>query len=123
MSLLLVMCGGAVGALVRYLTDRVVVGLGQPSFWGTFLVNLAGAVLIGVLAGAGLAGAGWLARLLATGLCGALTTYSTFAYEVVQLAGGSARDRWTAAGYATGTLLAGFAALLVGRLAGDALAG
>lgn len=112
MTLLLVMTGGAAGALLRYLVDRMVVGAGRPSFWGTFMVNIVGAALLGGIAGTGTALDSPLARLLATGLCGALTTYSTFAYEVVQLAGGSTRDRWRAAGYAAATLVVGFTALV-----------
>ena len=123
MTLVLVMIGGAVGALVRYLVDRVAVGLGRPSFLGTCTVNLVGATLLGFIAGAGAVSGGWLAPLVATGLCGALTTYSTFAYELVQLAGGSRRERWTAAGYAAGTLGVGLTALAVGRLVAGLLTG
>ncbi|MFY1635394.1 fluoride efflux transporter FluC [Solwaraspora sp. WMMB335] len=108
-ALLLVMLGGAVGAVLRYLADRIAVGLGRPGSWGTFLVNLTGSLLLGLVAGAGLAAGGWIARLLGTGFCGALTTYSTFAYEVVQRGAGARRDRWLAAGYAAGTLLLGLA--------------
>ncbi|WJK41785.1 CrcB family protein [Solwaraspora sp. WMMA2056] len=122
MTLLLVMTGGAVGAVLRYLVDRVVVGAGRPSYWGTFAVNVVGAALLGGIAGTGTALDGPLARLLATGLCGALTTYSTFAYEVVQLAGGGARDRWRAAGYAAATLTVGFTALVTAHAMAAALA-
>jgi fluoride exporter len=121
-TLLLVMLGGAAGALVRYLVDRVAVGLGRPGRVGTFTVNIVGAALLGFVAGAGAASGGWSAPLVATGFCGALTTYSTFAYELVQLAGESRRQRWIAAGYAAGTLAAGLAALTVGALAAGLLA-
>ncbi|MDG4763088.1 CrcB family protein [Solwaraspora sp. WMMD406] len=115
-GVLLVMLGGAAGALLRYLVDRLAVGSGRPSYQGTFIVNLVGAVLLGLLAGAGMASDGWVWRLLGSGFCGALTTYSTFAYEVVQLAGGSRRDRLRTVGYATGTLTFGFAGLVAGVL-------
>lgn len=123
MTLVLVMIGGAAGALVRYLVDRVTVGLGRPSFLGTFTVNAVGATLLGFLAAVATVTAGWLAPLVATGFCGALTTYSTFAYEVVQLAGGSRRARWTAAGYAAGTLGVGLTALATGRVVAGLLSG
>ncbi|ACZ88218.1 fluoride efflux transporter CrcB [Streptosporangium roseum] len=89
MNWLLVLLGGAVGAPLRYLTDRAVQARHDTVFpWGTFTVNVAGSMILGVLTGAVLAGAvGDAAQLLlGTGLCGALTTYSTFSYETLRLA-------------------------------------
>jgi CrcB protein len=81
---LLVAVGGAVGAPLRYLTDRFVSSRHDSLFpWGTFTVNMAGCLAIGVL---GATGTGPLYVLLGTGFCGALTTYSTFSYETVRLA-------------------------------------
>lgn len=84
---LLVGLGGAVGAPLRYLTDLVVQSRhGSAVPWGTFTVNATGSLLLGAVAGAVTAGApGWLLTLVGTGLCGALTTYSTFGYETVRL--------------------------------------
>ncbi|MFD5553574.1 fluoride efflux transporter CrcB [Streptomyces sp. NPDC127068] len=93
---LLVLLGAAVGAPLRYLTDRAVRARHDTLFpWGTFAVNLFGSLVLGLLTGAVLAGAGdsRLYALLGTGFCGALTTYSTFAYETLRLAEEGASGR------------------------------
>lgn len=83
MTLLLVMLGGAVGAPARYLADRwLTARLPGALPWGTLAVNVAGSLLLGVLAAA--VPAGWLA-LAGVGFCGALTTFSTFSFETVRL--------------------------------------
>ncbi|GAA1924825.1 fluoride efflux transporter CrcB [Streptantibioticus ferralitis] len=83
-----------VGAPLRYLTDRTVQTRHDTVFpWGTFTVNVVGCLILGVLTGAAAAGAAssHLQLLLGTGLCGALTTYSTFSYETLRLAEQGAR--------------------------------
>ncbi|WP_028660399.1 fluoride efflux transporter CrcB [Nocardioides insulae] len=89
MTVLLVLAGGAVGAPARWAVDRWVQarhGTGLP--WGVFVVNVLGSLILGLAAGAAAGGAlaGWVLTLVGTGFCGALTTYSTFAYETVLLA-------------------------------------
>lgn len=87
MSALLVFLGAAIGAPLRYLTDRAVQGRHDSVFpWGTLAANLAGCLALGVLAGAGSALPTAVFALLGTGLFGALTTFSTFSYETVRLA-------------------------------------
>ncbi|MFE0254843.1 fluoride efflux transporter CrcB [Streptomyces sp. NPDC059010] len=88
MNWLLVIAGAAVGAPLRYLTDRAVQSRHDSVFpWGTFIVNATGCLILGLLTGAVAAGAAssHLQLLLGTGLCGALTTYSTFSYETLRL--------------------------------------
>ncbi|MDQ0989149.1 fluoride efflux transporter CrcB [Streptomyces sp. V3I7] len=88
MNWLLVVAGAAVGAPLRYLTDRAVQSRHDSVFpWGTFVVNVTGCLILGLLTGAVSAGAAGpsLQLLLGTGLCGALTTYSTFSYETLRL--------------------------------------
>lgn len=88
MNWLLVIAGAVVGAPLRYLTDRAVQSRHDSVFpWGTFLVNVSGCLVLGLLTGAAAQGAAssHLQLLLGTGLCGALTTYSTFSYETLRL--------------------------------------
>jgi CrcB protein len=86
MTLLMVAIGAAIGAPMRYLIDRAVQARHDTVFpWGTFTANVAGSFLLGVLATASLHTPGPLYALAGTGLCGALTTYSTFGYETLRL--------------------------------------
>lgn len=86
MTAVLVFLGAMLGAPLRYLTDRAVQSRHDSLFpWGTFSVNLAGCLILGVLTGAGTALPQPVLALLGTGFCGALTTYSTFSYETLRL--------------------------------------
>jgi CrcB protein len=91
MSLLTVVgiaVAGAVGAPARYLVDGFVQDRSVGSFpWGTFVVNVLGSFVLGVVTGLVVHhGFGGAPRLwLATGLCGAFTTFSTFSWETVRL--------------------------------------
>ncbi|MDN3293304.1 fluoride efflux transporter CrcB [Streptomyces ficellus] len=124
MNWLLVVVGGAVGAPLRYLTDRAVQARHGTVFpWGTFTVNVVGCLVLGVVTGAVAAGAASSAwrLLLGTGLCGALTTYSTFSYETLRLVEG--RARLFAVVNVVGSVVAGLGALLAGLWMADALWG
>jgi fluoride exporter len=84
----LVLLGGAVGAPLRYLTDLVISARHDSVFpWGTFTVNAAGSLVLGMVAAAVTThdAPSWVLTLVGTGVCGALTTYSTFGYETVRL--------------------------------------
>lgn len=117
---LLVALGGAVGAPLRYLTDRAIQARHDSVFpWGTLAVNVAGSFLLGVLLGLP-AGSG-LYALLGTGLCGALTTYSTFGYETLRLIQEGART--LAVANVAVSLMAGLGALSCGLLLAQALIG
>ncbi|MFZ5850230.1 MAG: fluoride efflux transporter CrcB [Actinomycetota bacterium] len=85
---LLVVAGAAVGAPLRFATDRFVQARHDSVFpWGTWVVNVVGSLVLGLVVGAGLRGRAGpeLLALVGTGFCGALTTYSTFGYETLRL--------------------------------------
>ncbi len=91
-AVLLVGLGAAVGAPLRYWTDRLVRRQHDSVFpWGTLTVNVAACLLLGWLAGAAGRVSPEVAALLGTGLCGSLSTYSTFSYENQQLLTDGAR--------------------------------
>ncbi|GAA2079166.1 fluoride efflux transporter CrcB [Streptomyces albiaxialis] len=122
MNWLLVLAGAAVGAPLRFLTDRAVQRRHDTVFpWGTFAVNVLGCLVLGTLTGAAAAGAAssHVSLALGTGLCGALTTYSTFSYETLRLAEGGAR--FFAAVNAVASVVAGLGAVLVGITCAEAL--
>ncbi|MFD4628286.1 fluoride efflux transporter CrcB [Streptomyces sp. NPDC058284] len=122
MNWLLVAVGGMVGAPLRYLTDRAVQVRHRTDFpWGTFTANVTGCLILGVVTGAVNAGAAspHTQLLLGTGLCGALTTYSTFSYETLRLA--ERRARFYAAANALGSVVAGLGAAFAGMAVAEAL--
>ncbi|MBI1737552.1 MAG: fluoride efflux transporter CrcB [Candidatus Rokubacteria bacterium] len=116
--LVLVAVGGALGSAARYLVAlgaARVIGAEFP--YGTLIVNLAGAFVIGLVQELALDSFVMPepARLfLATGLMGGLTTYSAFSYETVRLAQTGA---WTRATINVGvTTGAGLALCLLGMV-------
>lgn len=86
MTAVLVFLGAAIGAPLRYLTDRFVQSRNDSLFpLGTLSVNIAGCLVLGALAGAGSLLPDAVYAVVGTGFCGGLTTYSTFGYETVRL--------------------------------------
>ncbi|WP_126426636.1 fluoride efflux transporter CrcB [Brevibacillus marinus] len=84
MALLAVAVGGAIGSVLRYLLGLLANQPGWP--WGTWLANVSGSFLIGLLYVWGRE-KGWLSPeqylLLTTGVMGGFTTFSTFTLESV----------------------------------------
>ncbi len=106
---LLVMLGGAIGAMLRYGLGAWVQGLLGPGFpWSTFLINITGSLLIGLVLRLSLEGAlspEW--RLfLAVGMLGGYTTFSTFSWETLTLV---QQGEWFKAFlYVAGSVVLGF---------------
>jgi CrcB protein len=81
-----VLLGGAVGAPLRYVVDQLVSSRHDSLFpWGTFTVNVVGSFVLGATAAASSGLDPWVLAAVGTGVCGALTTFSTFGYETVRL--------------------------------------
>jgi len=109
---------GGVGALARFGLDGAIsraTRTGLPV--GTLVVNVSGALALGLLDGLGVTGDGLL--LGATAALGSYTTFSTWMFESHRL-GEDARVGAGLANVAVG-LLAGLAAVLVGRALGRGL--
>lgn len=91
MALLIVLgvgVGGFVGAPTRMLVDRLVADRLESDLpFGTFLVNVSGSFLLGLLTGFDLAGhlPSLVQAVAGTGFCGAYTTFSTWSFETVRL--------------------------------------
>lgn len=86
-SILAVGCGGFVGSVGRWALGLAMSALlpGLPA--GTFVANVLAGLIIGIVTGAGsVAPLPEATRLLlAVGLCGGLSTFSTFSNETLQL--------------------------------------
>jgi len=88
LTLVLVMLGAALGAPSRWLLDQAIQTRRESPFpLGTWVINVSGSLMLGVILGATAFGPGLsdLVALAGTGFCGGFTTYSTFGYETVRL--------------------------------------
>jgi CrcB protein len=86
---LLITFGGAIGTLLRYIASLLAARWFGTEFpYGTLIVNLSGAFVIGLVQQLGteaLVIPDNTRFFLTTGMMGGLTTYSTFSYETVRL--------------------------------------
>ena len=125
MRLVLVAMGGAIGSTLRYLLDGEVYRWLPATFpYGTFVVNVVGCGIFGLLVGIGeqqLIVGSPARTFLLIGVIGGFTTFSSFAFETVQLL----RDGewWLGAVNTIGQVVIGFAALWAGFSLGRILQG
>ena len=84
-NILLVGLGGMIGSVMRYLVSYFIRNESFP--YATFIVNIAGSLLIGAIMGIAAREEGFAnwRLFLATGICGGFTTFSAFAWENMQL--------------------------------------
>jgi CrcB protein len=104
--------GGAIGALARYGLAQALPHHSGTWPWATFAVNVAGALALGYLTTRlqeRLPPSAYRRPLLGTGLCGALTTFSTMQVELLQML--DAGRAGLAASYAAASLVAGLLAI------------
>ena len=110
-----IFAGGALGALLRAGLGEALPADGAEWPWATFLVNIAGAALLGYWFTV-LPHSSYRRPLLTTGFCGALTTFSTVQLELLEMIDG---ERF---GLASLYLAVSVAAGLVGVQAATAVA-
>lgn len=115
-NLLLVGLGGGLGSMARYACQRwFASAFGSHFPWGTFAVNAAGCLLIGIFWGLSFksfdSNERWKLFLMA-GLCGGFTTFSAFTLEGI----GLLRENKTGLFflYITGSVLTGLLATYLG---------
>ena len=89
LNLLIIGCGGFLGAISRFLVSELVytfIGAGLP--YGTLAVNLIGSFLLGIVAQVGLSGnllPDSVNSFVGIGFLGAFTTFSTFSVQTLEL--------------------------------------
>ena len=117
--------GGGVGSVLRYLAqisiNERMSGIGFPFSWGTFIVNIAGSLLIGLFYSIS---ERWnlsmeMRLLLTTGLCGGFTTFSTFSNDGLSLLRGELYGTFLL--YALLSIGLGLVAVLAGGAIGKLL--
>jgi len=110
-----VLVGGGVGATLRFLVDGAVAARAGKAFpFGTLVVNLSGAIVLGLLAGLALPHD--ISMVVGTGVVGSYTTFSTWMLESQRLA--EERQNRYATINVVVSLVLGLAAAALGRWVG-----
>lgn len=116
-TFLVVAIGGAIGAAARWAVAELIDQSVDGFPWATFVVNVAGCLLIGVAAGRlPRHSDAWLGAVV--GVLGGLTTFSTFAVETRSLL--DQGHAGTALVYVAATLAVGLGATELARGADEA---
>jgi len=113
MKFLMIGIGGGIGAILRYLISVVPLKVSFPV--QTFVTNILGAILIGVVvemvAGKEIS-ENWN-LFLKVGICGGFTTFSTFSLETYNLI--EKGNTWIALGYAVLSVVLSVVGVFIGR--------
>lgn len=122
---LIVGCGGFIGALLRYLCSQVLGGISTGAFpLATFVINLVGSFLIGVMSvllPAAFPNSRLPLLFVSTGILGRFTTFSTFSLETFGLI---EESRYLMAGvYAFGSLAVCLVGVCLGRMIARVMVG
>jgi fluoride exporter len=118
MEYVIVGIGGALGSIARYSLGKAISSKYRAVFpVATFIINIIGAILLGIISNVGVTGNLYL--LLADGFLGAYTTFSTFMYEGFTLF----KDKQTlnALIYVLSSLLLGVVGFVIGSFIGTAI--
>ena len=116
-DIVLVGIGSGIGGICRYLISLFMSQTHNGFPWGTFVVNVAGCLLIGILWGVttrfhNLSPA--FSLFLMIGFCGGFTTFSTFSKEGLALL--QANNYWMFSLYIVGSVVLGIIAVALGYL-------
>jgi CrcB protein len=115
--------GGALGASARYSLDRFIEERSNAIFpWATFVINVSGCLLIGILTEQLVDRhhlPAWIRVGVIVGVIGGYTTFSTFSQEAFSLI--ESRDFGTVIVYAVGSVVTGILAVWAGTVLGRAL--
>ena len=118
MKYLVVLAGGGVGSLARYVASMAIMQRFGGAFpLGTFVINVTGSFLIGLLMTLFTDRLDWSPNwrlLLITGFLGGYTTFSSFEYETLALMRGG--GVWLGLINVVGSVVLGFVAVWLGAL-------
>jgi CrcB protein len=115
---LIIMVGGAIGTLARYLISVAALPISQNLPWGTIGINILGSFIIGLFGTLTLAHGRYPASentrlFVMIGLCGGFTTFSSFSLQTLDLLRNGAMTR--AAINVVGSVMACVAAVAIGH--------
>ncbi len=115
---LVVVLGGGVGSLTRYMAGTAIMQRFGGTFpLGTFVINVTGSFLIGLLMTLFTERLDWSPQwrlLMVTGFLGGYTTFSSFEYESLQALRQGAK--WPGLFNLVGSVVAGYIAVWLGAL-------